>query len=57
MFTETKTSCLPKLKSIAVLLDDFLTMNENFLNEVMFKLSTFSQVLATVILKYFNVEF
>ena len=57
MFTETKTSCLPKLKSIAVLLDDFLTIIENFLNEVMFKLSTFSQVLATVILKYFNVEF
>ena len=26
-----KPSCLPKLKSITVLFNDFLTMNENFL--------------------------
>ena len=59
IFTEAtrvdKSLCLPKLKSIAVLLYDFSTMNKKFLYsftfvvEAMFNLSTFSKVLATVI--------
>ena len=44
-----KSSCLPKLKSITVLLYAFLTIKENFsiftfVVEVMFNLRTFSQV-------------
>ena len=44
----TKSSCLPKLKSITVLLYDFSTVNAT---KDEFLLRTFSQVLATV-LKY-----
>ena len=43
------SSCLLKLKSITVLIFDFLTMNVSFLLSVMFNLRTFSQVLAAVI--------
>ena len=44
-----KSLCLPKLKSLTVLLYDFLTINKNLGLGVMFNLRTFSQVLATVI--------
>ena len=46
-----KSLCLPKLKSITVLLSDFLTKNGTF---SLLLLKSCSQVLATVI-KIFNV--
>ena len=46
----TETTCLPKLKSITVLLYDFSTLNFTFVVEAMFNLRTFSQVSATKIL-------
>ena len=53
-----KSLCLPKLKSITVLLYSFSTMNEKFSTftfvvEDMFNLRTFSQVLALVVIKIF----
>ena len=46
-----KFSCLPKLKSITVLLYDISIRNETFLLSLLFSfnLRTFSQVLSTVI--------
>ena len=53
---DNKSLCLPKLKSIAVLLYDFSFKNENFAtftfvvkDMFIFNLRTFSQVFATVI--------